>query len=236
MVMKGKEIRVHVSCSEHPWLTLQTPEKYHLLRHACLLLMKLLSLFAWQWFCHTRSLYPSLHVVCKSRKNFFTFSESLNFSRLRTKEQCQEVESAQQTIVLQGLFCPTSHSSILISRVAQSFWFTFHIFKEGSDLLCGYLFVRLEGIMRHPFFPSCTASWVPAEAPSEVGWRSRGTDVNHLFYLSLWMRLSHSGGRKVMDEFLGWNISPQLLLFSHLTWPLWEVLFSVSCLVWALLT
>lgn len=147
----------------------------------------------------------SMLSVQNRKKLFFFFSGSLNFSRLRAKEQCQEVGSTWQTIVLQGLFCPTSHSSILNSRVAQSFWVTFHLFQEGYDRSCG---VKLEGIMCHPFSPTCTASWAPAEAPSEVGKRCRGTDVNHL--LSLWMRLSPSGGKKVMDEFPGQNISLQL--------------------------
>lgn len=137
----------------------------------------------------------------KNRKNFCIFQGVLIFSTLSAKEQYQEVESSQWTIVLQRLFCPTSHNSMLNSRVAQSSWFTFHLFKEGSDLLHGYLFVRLEWIACSPFSPNSTASWVPAEAPSEVG--KRDWCKSSSLSLSLWMRLSHSGGRKVMNEFQG---------------------------------
>lgn len=152
-------------------------------------------------------------------------SGSSNFSRLRAKEQCQEVESAQQIIVLQGLFCPTFHSSILNSRVAQSFWFTFHLFREGSDLLSGFLFVRLEGMMCHPFFPTVQQAEFQQKCPQR--WAG-GTDVNHLLYLCLcgWDYLTVEEGRWWMSSQGGTSVSS--FCFSHISLDLFGK-FSFLC-------
>lgn len=132
-----------------------------------------------------------------------------------------------------------SHHSVFNRRAGQSFWFTFHTsFQDRSDLFCAYQFVRLEGSLCHPFFPSsvelsCSRSTFRDGLEVQRGWFKSSLS-------SLRMRSSHCEERKAMDWFAGWNISLQLksrwiftFLTSHLTSQ--RSSLSVPCLFWILL-